>query len=256
MDDERRRRILSDPKIHAAIRAIARLRGVPNTELDDVVHEVIADACTDENVPLDDVDHARRYLRACCRHKAIDRARARIRDRERLVSPDDHAPAVESVTLEDRAVAWGLIDACKRLFPATHEWFERAVLQEESQASIAAEMRVSPGRVRREVSAIRRSLRTFGTVAAATILIAIGMRSWSEEFFGGRDVVTKAKKDAAPVVLRERAGRECAHEEWAACAADLMKASALDPAGDTPPLRQLLETAQRKVHELDATPEP
>jgi len=254
MDDERRKRILSDPKVHAAIRSIARRRGVPDTDIDDVVHEVITDACSDARVPLDEVDEARRYLVACCRHKAIDRARARIRDRERLASLDESVPDADSLTVEDRAFARRLLDACRRLFPATHEWFERVAFDNESQAVIAEEMRVSPGHVRHEVSAIRRSLRTLATVAATLLLIATGLRTWSPTWYRGADPVTKPNPFAMASHLRERAGLECAHEEWEACAADLKEAAEIDPAGDTPSVLELRETAERRLHGLDAAP--
>jgi hypothetical protein len=92
-------------------------------------------------------------------------------------------------------------------------------------------------------------------VAATFILILIGLRSWSGGWFG-RDVVTKPSPRPLAGALRERAARECAHDEWAACASDLKSASALDPAGDTPSLLELREKAERRVHEFDATPKP
>jgi DNA-directed RNA polymerase specialized sigma24 family protein len=253
-DRERRRAILSDPKIHAAIRSVARMRGVPTFELDDVVNEVIADACEDDNVPLGDVEQARLYLRACSRHKAIDRARVRIREMERHVVADPNLPAVESAPPEDRAFVRRLLDAGKSLFPRTHRWFERVVLDGESHVSIAAEASVSPGHVRHEVSVIRRSLRALGTVAAACVVLVFGLQTWSIVRLRGFEPTTHPAPQASAQDLRELAKGECGRENWAVCAEELRRASVLDPNGDTPALHALLEMAERRATHLDASP--
>ena len=47
-----------------------------SSDIDDVLNDVVTDACDDENVPLDDMEQARMYLCASARYKSIDRARA------------------------------------------------------------------------------------------------------------------------------------------------------------------------------------
>jgi DNA-directed RNA polymerase specialized sigma24 family protein len=171
--DARRDQILSDPEIHKEIRKVARIRNVPASEIDDVLQDVLKEACVDPGLPLEDRDAARRYLGVCARNKSVDRERARRRRRARFVPADDEMAAPGALSMEERATAWRLFEESKERFPRTHAWFERFALEGESDVAIAQEANVSPSRVRAAVSEVRLWLRGYGVVTAAAVVIEL-----------------------------------------------------------------------------------
>jgi DNA-directed RNA polymerase specialized sigma24 family protein len=263
MADERREKILSDPRIHESIRTVIRLRGVPRTDVDDVLNDVIEDACNDPGLPLDDPEDARLYLSGCARHKSIDHARARLRSQRRFVSATEEPAGPQPLSIEQRVLAWKLFDLGRRLFPKTHDWFERFTLGDETHASIAADANVTAGHVRHEVSNIRRTLRTLAVAGVALFLLALGIRFATMQ--GARPAPHPAPSAPpsapAPAVaqakaLRDRATHECDRGQWDRCANDLAKANELDPGGRSDELKAMWDRARDHLRTMDAEPKP
>src|SRR6202044_2832987 len=109
-DPERRRKILADPKVHKAIRAVARLRGVSSDQVDDILGEVCADALEDAKLPLGDAEQARLYLCGMARFKAVDLARQRKRDLEFREAQESEAAGQALGDPEDTVHGWRLVD--------------------------------------------------------------------------------------------------------------------------------------------------
>jgi len=253
-DDERRKKILSDPALHEAIRKVIRLRGVPRQDVEDILNAVIADAHDDPGLPLNDPEAARHRLCGTARHKSIDDARARKRTKARVVQPGPEMPEPHPLRPEDQVLARSLAEHGKKRFPLTFSWFERSRVHGESPASIAADAKVSAGYVRHELSNIGRALRAVTAAAAAIFVVVFGVRQWklyNEPVSVGHG---RAAPDARATALREVAKGECANEQWAACLRDLNKANEIDPANQTRELWELRAKAEQKVHEQDAAP--
>jgi DNA-directed RNA polymerase specialized sigma24 family protein len=274
---EERKELLADPAMHGAIRKVLRARGVPREDVDDLLGEVIAEAMTNERLPLADQEQDRLYLGQCARHKAIDHARARKRRSARLVTPDDDMPAPETLTMEKRLLASRLFDFSKAHFPRTHVWLSRFAVDGESQASIAQDARVAESRVRAEISDIRRTLQRLAVVtAAAVIVLLIGLRllrlPGGHRIRGGEEIAHSGKPPAPPVpsvvprpsaenpdgalaaALRERARREIDRGDWDLASGDLQKAYELDSAGETPEMKSLRLHSRDRTEMLEAKP--
>ncbi len=274
---EERKELLADPAMHGAIRKVLRARGVPHEDVEDLLGEVIAEAMTNERLPLADREQDRLYLGQCARHKAIDHARARKRRSARLVTPDDDMPAPEPLTMEQRLFASRLFDFSKAHFPRTHVWLSRFAVDGESQASIAQDAHVAESRVSAEISDIRRTLRKLAVVTvAAVIVLLIGMRLLrlpGGHRIGGGEEIAHSSKPPAPSVpsvaprpsaenpdmtlaaaLRERARREIDRGDWDLASGDLQKAYELDSAGETPEMKSLRLEAHDRINELEAKP--
>jgi hypothetical protein len=256
-DGERRRRresILSDPTTREALRSVVRHRGVPPARIEDVVNGVLADALEDDDLLGYDREHAVARLCTAARNRSIDDARSRKRKSEVEVSPGPEMPDPNAENPEDRTFAHKLIEVGQEKFPRTFPWFWRSRVHGESPASIAAGEKVTPAYVRHEVSHIGRALRSFGVAAAAFFLIVVGIRHWSLSRYDDTGASPRRepvhRTEAGRLTLQGR--RECDQERWADCLADLTKASEIDPAGETPEMRELREFAKRKVNEIDA----
>jgi DNA-directed RNA polymerase specialized sigma24 family protein len=270
--DPRRDAILSDPAILDSIQDVVRKRGVPEADVQDVVHDVIEAACDDAGLPLDDKEHARMYLCGCARYKSIDHARGRKREKERRGDTAPDALSSPGPSLDDQVLAREILAEGQKRFPFTHKWFERFVMGEETHAEIAADPRVTAGHVRQEVSKIRQSLRAFALAGIALFISALAVRAWNpfRHPAGGTmaKTVTPApqvlpaptvpKAPPAPpppaVALRERAQQECSVGHWNECLMDLDQASALDPKGESPELHALRDRANRELDSFEAKP--
>ena len=253
-DDERRKKILSDPALHEAIRKVIRLRGVPLQDVEDILNAVIADASDDPGLPLNDPEAARHRLCGTARHKSIDDARGRKRTKARVVQPGPEMPEPHPLRPEEQVLARSLAEHGKKRFPLTFSWFERSRVHGESPASIAADAKVSAGYVRHELSNIGRALRAVTAAAAAIFVLVMGVRQWklyNEPVSVGHG---RPEPDPRATALREVAKGECANEQWAACLKDLNKANEIDPANQTRELWELRAKAQQKVSEQDASP--
>jgi DNA-directed RNA polymerase specialized sigma24 family protein len=273
IDDERRRKILSDRAVHEAIRAVARVRGMPSYDVDVILDTVVLDAMGDPRLPLDDADDARRYLCACARNKSIDDGRKRGRRARREVQATENEVAPGNAPPDDIAFASRLVREGEKRFPRTFPWFLRNTLYGESHVKIAVEANVSPGHVRHEVYVIRRALQGFSAVAILFAL-AVFVRQWTrpgaQQVDHDRDMAGTASAPAVPsaapsapakptrvemaMALRERAAQEFARGDWADCEDDLEAADALDPAGATPETRALHQKAEKKLGSRNAKP--
>jgi hypothetical protein len=270
MDDPRRRKLLGDRKLHDAIRKVARMRGVPEHEVDAVLSEVIADAIEDANLPLEDAEQARLYLGGSARFKSIDVARGgkKKQEREAVEEPDEveHPGA----SLEDRHLASQLVAEGSARFPTKFGWFLRFALGGESAGKIAADANVSEGYVHHVFTDIRQTLKGVGGVMVLLAILVIGWRF--VRMPGGHPVddrqnlATTASSaqppppvpSAAPtpeqraMALRERAKKDFAAGQFSDCMDDLDKADQLDPAGATQETKALRAKAKKKLDAFDS----
>jgi DNA-directed RNA polymerase specialized sigma24 family protein len=171
MDDPRRHAILWDREIHKAIQVVARLRGVPRFEVDEVLGEVILQAMDDPNLPLDR-DEAKKYLCGSARFKSIDKARERTRSGKREKELDEELAAPGPARAFDAVLASRVLREGQKRFPKTFQWFLRTTFGRATAVQIAVELRVDPGHVRKELSVIRRTL----TTIVVLVGLALGVR--------------------------------------------------------------------------------
>jgi len=275
VDEARRREVLADPLLHKAIRGIARMRGVPHSDIDDVLNDVIEAACKDSNLPLGDFEQTRMYLCASARHKSIDRARARKKHLERHVDVDEKTLGAGAGGIEQSVLASRLIEEGRSRFPHTHHWFERFAIFGESHADIAADVKMSAGYVRHQISDIRRTLRAVALAGiAAILLLGLALRKWKSPGSENHErlansatstphappvpsgLPSSVKLDPAEeaVALRQRAHEEAARGQWDLCSIDLNNAITLDPSSATRADMELIRKANEKLLERYAKP--
>ena len=175
MDLESRKKILSNRVMHEAVRSVARKRGMPPHDVDDILDSVVEDAMDDPNLP-EDPEEATKYLCACGRNKSIDQARSRMRRQRRETPADSNEAAPGAGSPEDAAFAARLVREGQTRFPRTFPWFWRTTMGGESHVNIAVELNVSPGHVRHEVYRIRRSLQGLAVGAAAFAVLVVALR--------------------------------------------------------------------------------
>jgi DNA-directed RNA polymerase specialized sigma24 family protein len=277
MDDERRRTILSDRAVHDAIRVVARKRGIPPHDVDEILDAVIVDAMDSPNLPLDDAEEAKAYLCGAARNKSIDAARAQTRRGKREVSADakENEAAPGSQSPEDKAHLERVEREAKARFPRTFPWFWRHAMNGESHVAIAVEHNVSPAHVRKEVFRVRRAMQVMITASVIVLLIVSGYRWWGPGRRGLTPDETLANSAAPPtsapsappppsatapspaeqaMALRARAKTEFAQGDWEACMADLDEAAALEPSGETAEWRDLRVRTDKRLMEMQAKP--
>jgi hypothetical protein len=98
--------------------------------------------------------------------------------------------------------------------------------------------------------------RTMGVAALVLVVLVIGVCAL-QRLGHPAPVALPERPDIAPLEargLRRRAERKCDEGEWKACADDLDKANALDPAGETDALRELREKARQQLTNPPAPP--
>jgi DNA-directed RNA polymerase specialized sigma24 family protein len=184
--DDRRKKILSDRTIHDAIRGVARQRGVPSHDVDEILDTVIEQAMDDEKLPLDEPEEAKTYLCAIARNKSIDDASRRTRYHKRYVPEDlgEQLPDSGSVG-EQKTFAERLVREGWTRFPRTFGWFWRTSMQGESHVAIATELNVSPAHVRHEVYLVRQGMQKYiAYVAIVVLLVFAGYKWWGEGVIG------------------------------------------------------------------------
>lgn len=274
-DEGRRRKVLADPALHKAVLGIIRLRGVPEFDAHDILNDVIEAACQDPNLPLDDFEQTRIYVGAIARHKSIDRARARKRQKDRIVETDESTPGADSASIEDRILASRLLEEGRTRYPRTHAWFERFAVWGHSQAQIAADAKVSTGYVSSEIYNIRRTLRAFALAGiAAALLLAFALRKWIAPGSVNHEPIANSATSAPPpppvpsappvsvkpatppeaVALRQRARDEFDRGQWDLAASDFKKADNLDPDGATAQDIEMRRESNVKLDELWGKP--
>jgi|HubBroStandDraft_2_1064218.scaffolds.fasta_scaffold42084_1 DNA-directed RNA polymerase specialized sigma24 family protein len=269
--DPRRHAILSDARVLDSIRTVIRGRGVGESDIDDVLHDVIEAACADASLPLEDKEQTRAYLCGCARYKSIDDARARKKQRESHGEVELDALASADLPADQRALAHELDAQGQKAFPFTYPWFRRFAIGGETHEEIATDPQVSVGHVANEISTIRRALRAFALAGFALLVGALALRYWKPGApAGGGPIAHSAapapKAPPAPsgvpsapvsppeaVALRDRAAHECAEGHWSDCLDELRQALVLDPSGESPAVTALRERAEAATT-LEAKP--
>lgn len=271
-DRARRRAVLSDPDLHEAVRAVARLRGVPRQDVDDTLNTVIGLAMVATGLPLEDREQTRTFLCALARCRGIDGARKRkVRAKREEQCDDEGELAATAEFAPDQALlAEQLLNEAKQRFPRTFPWFFRTVIKGEPVAKVAVEAHVRPDHVRHEVAVIRSSLRGFSALAVLFAIVTF-MHHWTLPGHGvdhGHELSATASPsvtpppalsvlppapsappsaevptEPTPEELRASARAECDRGQWELCLLDLDRASRLDPQGDTPELIKLRKLA-------------
>jgi RNA polymerase sigma factor (sigma-70 family) len=152
--DDIRNTILCDPHILKYMRAVARLRGVPRQDVDDVVQIALLEAIAHHKLPLHP-EHARKYLGTIVRRRAIDHARQRnaAREADSRASIADGPSDPASTLVARRIVAW----LERTLSPRHIAWLE-AFAQGDTADEIARRDGVTPSYVRARLARLRQML--------------------------------------------------------------------------------------------------
>jgi DNA-directed RNA polymerase specialized sigma24 family protein len=249
-DDERKRireKVLADVKTHAAIRKVLRLRGVPESEVDDVLQDVLEAAARAEGLPTGSEEEGRQYVVGIARYQAIDHAHEREArpDKVSFENLPASTPATGGASIEDRDLVRKAVGKAMAENPRKVEMYLRSELHGESHAQLAREQNISAGRARSYASqggfTLRASIRALGG-GVAVFLLVIGGVAFLRRAMEGNEVAKSPRQYA--IEMRESARRECAKSAWRACAEELRRAAEADPDGDTPELRAMRRSAE------------
>jgi DNA-directed RNA polymerase specialized sigma24 family protein len=265
--DERRKNVLSDRKLHDAIRVVARQRGMPQHDIDEILDAVILDAMDDPKLPLDAPEETKAYLCTLARNKSIDEVRKRGR-RTKHQAPAEEGEAVAAPgSAEGNRDAERLVREGMTRFPRTFSWFWRTSMQGESHVAIAAELDVSPGHVRHEVHRVRMGMQLLAA-AGIVVLVITGASAWRGGAFFHQDhgvahpypgpdpsaptsapsaVPLTAEQQKHVEELRARGHAAALKKDWKLCWEAYFEAEHLDK--DTP--QAALDEATRCKEELD-----
>lgn len=253
MSAEDKRGLLTAKRTVAAIRRVARSRGVPSQEHGDVVQQTCARAWK-ARLPVDPTE-ARKVVNriaftVACMHMRVDPKGVPQSYEEHCETPEVSAcaadPAPDHVLREE---VQRLLDKARAKFPKRFDGFLASVLSRSPAAEEAARRGVSEAHVRKERSQIRQFLELHGhkmhllPAASLLLLLVIGsMHAWTEsnvtnpdtwsDVHSVRRVPPPPAMDAAS--LRERAAEEFRTRSWEACIDDLDAAKAIDGRPDTP----------------------
>jgi DNA-directed RNA polymerase specialized sigma24 family protein len=267
--DARRQRLLGSEEGLSLIRRVARKRGVPFQDLDDVVHETIAEAL-EADLPAADGE-ARAYIAGIARRVSARHLRGVAtaavpywdEDGEERVGAD---AAVHAAPFEERDIARRIVEHGHARAPRWFPVFLKAKVLGESADEVARRLDRPAPTVRRAWSELHRDLGAYGRqigVVTTLVLIATGVAGWrlSRRPADFTQMATYQVRRAQPPPpdaydLRVRALRECAVDDWAACLADIDAAIAMNPAIGTPEMRALQKSAEYNMHRRDQGPEP
>lgn len=249
-----RKALLNDRAMHRYIRAIARARGVPFQDVDDMLGTVIAEAMVAPDLPLDDPEQTRKFLGAVTRRRCVDEARRRKRARKRsdeIVDDereDSAAPKADDVLMLER-----VIEYMYATFPAKHvEWVRAYLAAGETAEEIAQREKVAAGYVRARISKIRAAV---AKVTATVVAVIAGLffgpsvrlpqptpdtTQWSSIAPKPRTVAPRPPQ-AYP--LRLKAWKECRFENWSECLGYFEQADTIDPAGASPEEKAMQDDA-------------
>lgn len=237
------------PDLRAALIAMVRKR-VPESEVEDIVQQALAEAIESPNAP-EDSESLRRWIFGVAKHKVVDYHRRA--GRESFDLPDVEgtpAPHVEADLL--RWAQRNLPDGAEN--EKTLDWMLREG-EGEKLESIAASERLPPPRVRQRVSRLRRHLKenwqrevallaALGVIVSAVVLFILKRE--------GPEPITHEVVDPRAEPMRRLALEKCGRDEWKPCLEGLDQARELDPAGDGRPEVQEARRAAGKA--LEATP--
>jgi DNA-directed RNA polymerase specialized sigma24 family protein len=246
----------------AAIRRVARRRGVAFQDVEDVVQETVVLAM--EAALPSDGEQARRYVLTVASHVALRQVHGRAASPPGLADDDvegedgaDGRVVAQAVPFEDRDAIRLVVEHGESRSPRWFPIFLRAKLLGESTEEIAQVHGEAPGTVRRIWSEMYRDLgdygRSLGIAVGVLVLVATGLAAWraSRRTFDFEAMAPYRVRRVEPPVpgawdLRARAVGECMRSEWAACSDDAAAAAAMDPAVDTPEFRSMRAIADHQ----------
>lgn len=220
------------PDLRAALIAMVRKR-VPESEVEDIVQQALAEAIESPHAP-EDSESLRRWIFGVAKHKVVDYHRRA--GRESFDLPDVEgtpAPHVEADLL--RWAERNLPDGAEN--KKTLDWMLREG-EGEKLESIAASEKLPPPRVRQRVSRLRRHFKENWQREVA-LLAALGVIVSAVVIFimrkDGPEPITHEVVDPRAEPMRRLALEKCAKDEWKPCLEGLDDARRLDPAGDARP---------------------
>lgn len=241
-----------DPDLRAALVAMVRKR-VPESEVEDIVQQALAEAIESPHAPQDS-ESLRRWIFGVAKNKVVDYHRRA--GRESFDLPDVEgtpAPHVEADLL--RWAEKNLPEGAEN--KKTLDWMLREG-EGEKLESIAASEKLPPPRVRQRVSRLRRHfkenwqrevamLAALGVIVSA-IVIFVMKRNEPEPIV--RDVV-----DPRAEPVRRLALEKCGSNEWKPCLDGLDEARRLDPAGESrPEVRKARQAAEKALQSPPPAP--
>lgn len=238
------------PDLRAALIAMVRKR-VPESEVEDIVQQALAEAIESPHAP-EDSESLRRWIFGVAKNKVVDYHRRA--GRESFDLPDVEgtpAPHVEADLL--RWAERNLPDGAEN--KKTLDWMLREG-EGEKLESIAASEKLPPPRVRQRVSRLRRHfkenwqrevamLAALGVIVSAVVIFILRKE--------GPEPITHEVIDPRAEPMRRLALEKCANDEWKPCLEGLDEARRLDPAGDARPDVQSAREAAAKAR--DRAPE-
>ncbi len=280
-DDDRRRAILADPRVHARMRKIIRKRGASADVADDVLQESLAAALENLSALPLDPDEAALYLCGVGRFKAIDHANERAGELDRRAVVDATTVDPRAGGLDDKVRAHSLLAKVQRRYPQAFSWWFRNKIGRETHAEIAKSAGKAAITVRTAVKGVAVALASAegkrGLVTLAVLLaVVFGVNQWRVDrgrpFDDPGQLSSAGPKSRTPVAkvrgwgvepdgawndavaLRERARGEASTGDWDLVTRDLTRANALDLAGETPELAALLDQASDRLGSAMAKP--
>ena len=233
----------------AAIRTIARRRGIREDERKDFVHAVwVAVHESGARVPTGEPDRSR-YIHGIAANLAAEWMQERAKDVLYNAVPFERLPpgtsAREQPTREESVLARQAAAAARARDPQGAAWMIRAVLDDEPATEIAAEEGVPVDRVRKRIHRLLAYLRT--NLSMLSLLLMTLMSTIAALLPGRRPAlpaVPEIAESAAPEgpsparragALRAQAFGACDALRWSECGALLDEAAALDPEGEGAP---------------------
>jgi DNA-directed RNA polymerase specialized sigma24 family protein len=174
--EEGHRALLASPQMLAAIRKVARRRGVAFQDVEDVVQETVVLAM--EAALPSDGEQARRYVLTVASHVALRQVHGRAASPPGLADDDvegedgaDGRVVAQAVPFEDRDAIRLVVEHGESRSPRWFPIFLRAKLLGESTEEIAQVHGEAPGTVRRIWSEMYRDLGDYGR----SLGIAVGV---------------------------------------------------------------------------------
>jgi DNA-directed RNA polymerase specialized sigma24 family protein len=265
-----RNKLLSDPELTASVKRVLRARGVEPQDLDDKSQDTLLSAFRAANLPSTKPE-ARQYVHAVARYTAIDWADERAQDpiqiafatRPDAVRADEEGdganrdgadleaitaeattPHAEEEAREAAELARKVVERVAHRHPRAFRLFWRAKVLGEPETDLAAQERVSAGRLRKQVSDARKwmheTVQELTTVLAVVfVLIGIGRslmqrREMQEPLPDSRTAAPQGPTPLGEAArLRHHAFEACDAGRWNECVQFLDDARRLDSPGDT-----------------------
>jgi len=226
---------LADPALREGLLKYARRR-LPPAEVEDLVQNTLTDALVAANAPNDDSEF-RRFVHGIARHKIADSYRRR--GHQPISSADVDQTAAETSPSAGELSQWIDSELPKTEgAQATLHWLLRES-DGESLDEIARDLDLPAPRVRQRVSRLRRHFHArWLALGAAGLLVLLGVGASLERAAQrGSAPPTITREAPTPIeqarALREDALQRCAAGAYPECIAQLDRAQALDPNGES-----------------------